>query len=37
MLRRILKDEDCTMNDLRGVWKHEGDVINNLFWALKDN
>ncbi len=31
MLGRILKDDHCTMNDLRGVQKHEGDVINNYF------
>jgi hypothetical protein len=31
MLRRILKDDYYTMNDLRGVQKHEGDVINNYF------
>jgi hypothetical protein len=37
MLGRILKDDYYTMNDLRGVRKHEGDGINNLFWALKGN
>jgi hypothetical protein len=36
MLGRILKDDYYTMNDFRSVRKHEGDVINNLFWALKD-